>query len=287
MATIGTAFNIATGALDADQAALDIVANNTANVNTPGYTLETPTWEENDSASLDGMQFGMGVQETGAQSQRDRVLEQAMQQQTQTESSSSARLTALDQMQAMFSGATSAGTDTSAASGIGSDLSNFFDSLSSLEASPADDALRQNVLSAAGTLASDFNGAAAQLEGQRQSLDEQSTSVAGQANTLLRRHRSAQCADRVDQSERGCGNAGGSAAAGPDEFVAADGNPHGADGEQRPDGDDDGGRAAGLRGAGVCDDDGRRRWGDALFRWRGNRYHLGSDERAEASWEAF
>ncbi|MFZ0692137.1 MAG: flagellar hook-associated protein FlgK [Acidobacteriaceae bacterium] len=185
MATIGTAFNITTGALDADQAALDIVANNTANVNTPGYTLETPTWEENDSASLDGLQFGMGVQETGAQSQRDRVLEQAMQQQTQTESSSSARLTALDQMQAMFSGATSAGTDTSAASGIGSDLSNFFDSLSSLEASPADDALRQNVLSAAGTLASDFNGAAAQLEGQRQSLDEQSTSVAGQANTLL------------------------------------------------------------------------------------------------------
>jgi flagellar hook-associated protein 1 FlgK len=45
MATIGTAFNIATGALDANQAALDIVANNTANVNTPGYTLETPTWE--------------------------------------------------------------------------------------------------------------------------------------------------------------------------------------------------------------------------------------------------
>jgi flagellar hook-associated protein 1 FlgK len=185
MATIGTAFNIATGALDADQAALDIVANNTANVNTPGYTLETPTWTENDTASVGGINFGMGVQETGAQSQRDRVLEQAMQQQTQTESASGARLAALDQMQAIFSGATSAGTDTSAASGIGSDLSNFFDSLSSLEASPADDALRQNVLSAASTLASDFNGAAAQLEGQRQSLDEQSTSVAGQANSLL------------------------------------------------------------------------------------------------------
>ena len=185
MATIGTAFNIATGALDADQAALDIVANNTANVNTPGYTVETPTWEQNDSASLGGINFGMGVSMTGAESQRDSVLEQAMQQQTQTETASGARLTALDQMQAIFSGATSAGTDTSAASGIGSDLSSFFDSLSSLEASPADDSLRQSVLSAAGTLASDFNGAAAQLEGQRQSLDEQSTSVAGQANSLL------------------------------------------------------------------------------------------------------
>ncbi len=185
MATIGTAFNIATGALDADQAALNTVANNTANVNTPGYTLETPTWEENDSVSLGGISFGMGVQVTGAQSQRDLVLEQAMQQQTQTESGSAARLTALNQMQALFTGATSASTDTTAANGISSDLTNFFDALSSLEASPADEAVRQSVLSAAGTLASDFNGAAAQLESQQQSLDEQSTSVAGQANALL------------------------------------------------------------------------------------------------------
>lgn len=185
MATIGTAFNIATGALDADQAALNIVANNTANVNTPGYTLETPTWQQYDSASLGGANFGMGVDMTGPQSQRDRVLEQAMQQQTQTESGSAARLTALDQMQALFTGATSAGTDTSADSGIGSDLSNFFDSLSSLEASPSDMAVRQSVLGAAETLASDFNSAASQLENQQQSLDEQATSVVGQANTLL------------------------------------------------------------------------------------------------------
>jgi flagellar hook-associated protein 1 FlgK len=185
MATIGTAFNIATGALDADQAALDIVANNTANVNTPGYTLETPTWQQNDSTSFSGITFGTGVEVTGAQSQRDRVLEQAMQQQTQTESGSAARLTALNQMQALFTGATSAGTDTSAASGIGTDLSNFFNALSSLEGSPANISERQAVLSAAGTLASDFNGAASQLESQRQSLDEQTTSIVGQANTLL------------------------------------------------------------------------------------------------------
>lgn len=185
MATINTAFNIATGALDADQAALNIVANNTANVNTPGYTLETPVWEQNDSATFDGISFGTGVSVTGAQSQRDSVLEQAMQQQTQTESGSAARLTALDQLQAIFSGATSAGTDASVSSGIGSDLSSLFDSLSSLEANPSDDSLRQGVLSAAGTLASDFNNAAAQLGSQQLSLDEQSTNVVGQANALL------------------------------------------------------------------------------------------------------
>ncbi|MGA8530220.1 MAG: flagellar hook-associated protein FlgK [Acidobacteriaceae bacterium] len=183
MATVSTAFNIAQGALDADQAALDIVANNTANVNTPGYTLEVPVWEQNDAVSFNGLSFGTGVSMTGAQSQRSRVLEQALQQQTQTESGSSARLDALNQMQALFSGAT--GTGSSAASGIGTDLSNFFQSFASLEASPSDDSLRQNILSAAGTLASDFNGAAAQLGSQKQSLDEESGSVVQQANGLL------------------------------------------------------------------------------------------------------
>lgn len=185
MATVSTAFNIAAGALDADQSALDIVANNTANVNTPGYTLEAPVWEQNDSVSLNGVRYGMGVSLTAAQSQRSLVLEQAMQQQTQSENASSTRLTALDQMQGLFSGAASAGTASDAASGIGSDLANFFDSLSSLEASPADDARRQQVLSAANALAADFNGAASQLENQQSSLNQQAGSVVAQANVLL------------------------------------------------------------------------------------------------------
>ena len=185
MGTISTAFDIATGALDADQAALDIVANNTANVNTPGYTLEMPTWEQNDSVSLDGVMYGMGVTMTGAESQRSLVLDQAVQQQTQTESASSARLTALNQVEALFSGATSAGTDTNASSGVGSDLTSLFDSFSSLEANPSDDSLREQVLSAANTLASDFNGAASQLQNQKVSLDQQGASVVDQANSLL------------------------------------------------------------------------------------------------------
>ncbi|MGC2639104.1 MAG: flagellar hook-associated protein FlgK [Acidobacteriaceae bacterium] len=185
MATIRAAFDIATGALDADQAALDIVANNTANVNTPGYTLETPTWEQNDSVSLGGVNFGMGVTLTGAESQRSLVLDEAMQQQTQAESSSSARLTALDQIQALFSGAAGAGTDADASSGIGADLTNLFTSLSSLEGSPADTAVREQVLSAANSLASDFNGTAAQIESQKTSLDQQGISLVAQANTLL------------------------------------------------------------------------------------------------------
>ena len=44
MGTISSALGIIAGALDADQAALGVVANNVANANTPGYTEEAPTW---------------------------------------------------------------------------------------------------------------------------------------------------------------------------------------------------------------------------------------------------
>jgi len=47
MGTINSAFSLISGALDADQAALSIIANNVANANTPGYTQETPNWKQN------------------------------------------------------------------------------------------------------------------------------------------------------------------------------------------------------------------------------------------------
>ena len=185
MATISTALNIAVGALEADQAALNIVANNTANVNTPGYTRERPNWVEGDSTSLSGAQFGTGVRMTGPQSQRDRVLLRAAQQQSQLATASSARLNALNQMQGLFADATSAGGSASTASGIGTDLSGFFNSLAALEGNPADLATRQNVLNNANNLALDLNGAAMQLQTQQAALDDQSGGVIERANTLL------------------------------------------------------------------------------------------------------
>jgi flagellar hook-associated protein 1 FlgK len=185
MASVSTAFNIAKGALDADQAALNVIANNTANVNTPGYTQERPVWVESDSTSLSGANFGMGVQMTGPQSQRDRVLQQAMRQQAQDESASAARLNALNQIQGLFAGATSASSAAGAGSGLGSDLSSFFSSLFALEGNPADIASRQNVLSAATSLAENLNDVTAQLQTQQRALNGESGSVVQQANTLL------------------------------------------------------------------------------------------------------
>jgi hypothetical protein len=96
MGTISSAFYLVTGALEADQSALDVVANNVANANTPGYTREVPNWNENVPVEINGASYGTGVSQTGPTSVRDRVLEERLAQQQQSASGSAARLAALD-----------------------------------------------------------------------------------------------------------------------------------------------------------------------------------------------
>lgn len=182
MATINSAFNLISGALEADQSALNIVANNVANVNTPGYTRQVPNWQENAPVEINGVSYGTGVSETGATSVRDRVLEERLQQQQQAASASTTRLAALHSVQALFP--PDSGSASSTAGDIGSDITGFFDSFAALEANPTDNSLRESVLSTARTLAGDVSNAAASLNAQRASLDQEAASVTSQVNSL-------------------------------------------------------------------------------------------------------
>jgi flagellar hook-associated protein 1 FlgK len=182
MGTINSAVNLMTGALEADQSALNIVANNVANANTPGYTQQVPNWQENTPVQINGITVGTGVTETGPTSVRDRVLEERLDQQQQAASASGTRLSALDSVQALFT--PDSGSSSSAAGDIGSDITGFFDSFSSLEANPTDTSLREQVLSTARTLAGDVSNAAASLNGQRTSLDQEAAGVTSQVNSL-------------------------------------------------------------------------------------------------------
>src|SRR5579862_1860732 len=183
MATLNTALSIATGALDADQAALNIIANNTANANTPGYTNQLPEWQANDPVTIDGNSYGQGVTMTGPSSQRDLVLEQRIQQQMQLQQGSDARQTALESVQNIFSSATSASSTTSSLD-IGTSISGFFSALSQLQSNPADNSLRQSVLNAATTLTTSFQSASSQLTQEQGSLDQQSATIVTQVNAL-------------------------------------------------------------------------------------------------------
>jgi flagellar hook-associated protein 1 len=144
--------------LDLSSMELKLTAQNMANANTPGYTNQLPEWEANDPVTIDGTSYGQGVTMTGPSSQRDLVLEQRIQQQTQLQQGTDARQTALQAVQNIFSTATSASSSTSSLD-IGASISSFFSALSQLQSNPADNSLRQSVLNAATTLASSFQSA--------------------------------------------------------------------------------------------------------------------------------
>jgi flagellar hook-associated protein 1 FlgK len=180
MATINSAITLITSALDADQAALNITSNNVANASNQSYTREVPNWQENQPIYINGVSYATGVTVTGGVSQRDRVLEQRLQQQTQLSSASSSLLSALTTLQSSFTPA----SGTSTTGDIGTDITNFFDAYTQLAASPTNNADRQAVLSSATTLAGDIASTAQSINAQQSSLDQSANTIVTQVNAL-------------------------------------------------------------------------------------------------------
>ena len=181
MGALTSLMDLAQQSLMADQNALNITSNNVSNQNTPGYTREVVSWQPGDAVTLNGQTFYDGIT-SSAVSQRDRVLEQRVQQQTQVQAQSQALDGALQQVENIFglsSSSTSAGTTS-----LGTAINAFFNSFSSLASNPTDAATRQSVLDAANTLASNFNSAANQLSQISAGLSQQVGGIVQQVNSL-------------------------------------------------------------------------------------------------------
>jgi flagellar hook-associated protein 1 FlgK len=182
MGTLTALLNLSQNALEANQSAIDITSNNVANANTPGYTDEIATWQEADTVSLGaGIDASEGSSVT-AVSQRNLVLNQQVQQQTQQASMTSAESTALSDLQSIFGLTTSSTNPVSTT--IGTDMNTFFSSLSTLASTPSSSSARQAVLSAAGTLVTDFNTASSQITQQNSALNQQVIGDVSQINSL-------------------------------------------------------------------------------------------------------
>lgn len=171
---IGT-MSIATGALAADQGALDATTNNVANVNTPGYSRLQPVLVESNPVVIGPVTYGTGVSLEKLRSLRDPILQLRIQEETQDKGRLNASVTAMQQAQTQF---------TSTSGDIGTEISNFFSSLDQLSTDPTDLSLRQNVLTAAGNMATAFNNTANNLNSQRAGLNLSATQDVDQINSL-------------------------------------------------------------------------------------------------------
>ncbi|MEO6829800.1 MAG: flagellar hook-associated protein FlgK, partial [Acidobacteriaceae bacterium] len=183
MGTLNAALQIMTGALNANQGALNATSDNIANANTPGYTREVPIFQSNDAVVINGISYGQGVRMSSVQSQRSVVLNAGIQQQTQSQQATNSEWAAMQQVQTIFNQVTTGSGSTP--NSLGDQVTGLFNSMTALEATPASVTLRENVLSVAGTLASTFNNVAAQLGQQTATLNQQVQGVVQQINPLL------------------------------------------------------------------------------------------------------
>ncbi|HWY04027.1 MAG TPA: flagellar hook-associated protein FlgK [Candidatus Acidoferrum sp.] len=167
--------SIALTSLSVSQQEMAVTGNNVANANSPGYSREIPAATAGDPILIGALSFGTGVLLQRIESLRDPILEIQLHQETQQQSKLSTELGQLQQIQTQFG---------SSSSGIGADISNFFNSLQQLSADPTNLALRQTVLTTAGNLATDFNTTARNLQTQRSNLDLNVVQSVGEVNSL-------------------------------------------------------------------------------------------------------
>ena len=175
MSGLNASLNEALSGLMAEQGALEATTNNVANVNTPGYSREEPVLVASDPLVVGPLTLGTGVTLQSIESVRDPILESQIQQETQTQGQTDAQVSALQQAQVSF---------TNNTNDIGTAISNFFDSINQLSASPSDLSVRQGVLTAADNLATSFNQVADNLSQQRTNLGLSVVQTVGQINQL-------------------------------------------------------------------------------------------------------
>jgi flagellar hook-associated protein 1 FlgK len=175
MSSLNASLASALSGLIADQGALAATTNNVANVNTPGYSRQEPVLSASEPVVIGSLSFGTGVTLQSIQSITDPILESQVQQQTQAQGQYTALASALQQTETNF---------TASSNDIGTEISNFFDSLNQLSTDPSDLSVRQGVLTAAGNLASSFNATSASLSQQQTSLDQTVVQQVGQINQL-------------------------------------------------------------------------------------------------------
>lgn len=176
MAGIFGALQIALGALLADQGGIDVAANNVANVNTPGYSREEAVFTESPPEQLGNIQYGTGVELQTVQSDSSSIINLRLNQELQQQGSIDTQVQGLNQLQSLFNDA--------AGSGLGSDISAFFNSFQQLASDPSNAGFRDAVLEAAQNMSAAFRQTAGALITQQQDLDQSVPQQVSQINSL-------------------------------------------------------------------------------------------------------
>jgi flagellar hook-associated protein 1 FlgK len=161
--------------LDAASQALQTLANKTANVNTPGYDIESVQ-----QAELPG-QFGgsgSGTEVTSIQRAFDQFAFTQVVGATSANQAAQVVQTSAQNLSALFPVA------SGGQGGLGATLTSFFGAMNTVTQDPASLPDRQAMLSATQSLATDFNSVGSQLASSVTALNGQTSSAVSAVNSL-------------------------------------------------------------------------------------------------------
>lgn len=147
-------------ALDVQRFGLDVVGNNLANVNTPGYTKRVADFGA--IPPPDRFSAGNGVEVLAVRSMRDRLYDQRLYDESPLEQQQSAIADTLGLAEVALG---------KPGSSIDASLANFFDAFAELADAPSSSTARQQVVSEGASLASAFNGMATRLTDAAKAAD--------------------------------------------------------------------------------------------------------------------
>jgi flagellar hook-associated protein 1 len=145
MGGMGLILNTAKDALLTQRIAIDVVSHNIANVNTPGYTRQTPVITAKDAAPVNGMIMGRGVDVQEIIRNSNQFIESRLQQRTSDLASFREQEVYMQTLEAIF--------NESSGQSLGSQLAEFWNAWHDLSNNPSGISER-NILFERGSLLS-------------------------------------------------------------------------------------------------------------------------------------
>ena len=167
--------SIAASGLEADRSAMDAIANNLSNVNTPGYAAESANLTT--SASYDALGVGSGVTVLNIGQASDAMLSADALSASASSAGSSALQQVLTTVQNVF--------PEPGSNGISAQLATFWSSWDAVASNPSETAPRTEVINQAQNIASALNQASAELTQTASTTTSQVSSNISEVNTLL------------------------------------------------------------------------------------------------------
>lgn len=175
MTGLSQVINAGSSGLAAASQALETVSNNTANINTPGYNVESV--QQVELPGVDGGP-GLGAQVTSIQRAYDQFVFSQMVNASSASQAAQVAQNNAENLTAIFPVA------SGGAGGLGATLTSFFSGMNGVSQDPTSLPNRQTFLSDAQALAANLNSVGGQLTSNLSSLNEQLSNAVTQINTL-------------------------------------------------------------------------------------------------------